>query len=88
MLKHGFEEYNLKRTYSDGYKNTGRKGADFENDKYYMATVTYGIIGQINIFARLGMVGLDVDLDMNFKANIHGTSVSSTTLTLGTSYCF
>ena len=34
------------------------------------------------------LVGLDVDLGMNFKANIQGTFVSSTALTLGISYCF
>ena len=56
MFKQGFEDYDLKRTYSDGTKNTEQKGADFENDQYYMATLTYGIIDQINVFARLGMV--------------------------------
>lgn len=56
MFKQGFEDYDLKRDYSDGYWDTERKGADFENDQYYMATVTYGIIDQINVFARLGMV--------------------------------
>jgi hypothetical protein len=35
-----------------------------------------------------GLVGLDVDLPMGFKANIQGTFVSSTALTIGVSYCF
>ncbi|MFH1080424.1 MAG: hypothetical protein V1766_09235 [Pseudomonadota bacterium] len=39
-----------------------------------------------NKFAAL--VGLDVDLDINFNANIQGTLVSSAALTLGISYCF
>jgi len=78
-LKQGFEDYDLKRTYSDRIpKPPVRKGADFKNDKYYMATVTYGIIDQINVFAKLGMVDggkwLDYqagnswkgDLDSNF----------------------
>jgi len=56
MFKQRFEDYDLKRTYSDGSKNTSRKGCDFENDQYYMATITYGIIDQINVFAKLGMV--------------------------------
>ena len=56
VFKQGFEGYDLKRAYSDGYRDTGRKGADFENDQYYMATVTYGILDQLNVFARLGMV--------------------------------
>jgi outer membrane protein W len=56
MFKQRFEDYDLKRTYSDGSKNISRKGCDFENDQYYMATITYGIIDQINVFAKLGMV--------------------------------
>ena len=34
------------------------------------------------------LMGLDVDLGMNFKANVQGTFVSSTALTVGISYCF
>jgi len=34
------------------------------------------------------LVGMDVDLGKNFKANIQGTFVSRTALTLGISYCF
>ena len=56
VFKQGFEDYDLKRSYSDGDTSTGRKGADFENDQYYMTTVTYGILDEINVFARLGMV--------------------------------
>ena len=56
LFKQQFEDYNLKRTYSDGETSTSKKGTDFEDDKYFMATFTYGIIDQINIFARVGMV--------------------------------
>ena len=73
-----FEDYDLKRTYSDGYRNTDRKGAEFEDDQYYMATITYGVCDRFNLFAALGMAdggkwmdrqaGNDwqADLDSNF----------------------
>ncbi len=79
VFKQGFEDYDLKRTYSDGTANTGRKGADFENDQYYMATVTYGILDQINVFARLGMVDggkwLDYEAGNNWKGNLESNFV-------------
>jgi hypothetical protein len=34
------------------------------------------------------LVGLHVDLGMNFKANVQGTFVSSRALTIGICYCF
>ena len=55
-FKQSFEDYNLSRTYSDGYRDSEKKGADFENDQYYMATLTYGVMDQLNVFAKLGMV--------------------------------
>jgi hypothetical protein len=79
VFKQGFEDYDLKRTYSDGYKDTSRKGADFENDNYYMATLTYGIIDQINVFARLGMVDgakwLDYQPGNNWKGDLESNFV-------------
>lgn len=79
LFKQGFEDYDLKRAYSDGYRNTSRKGTDFEDDKYYMATVTYGIIDQINVFARLGMVDggswLDYQAGNNWKGNLESNFV-------------
>jgi outer membrane protein W len=78
LFKQEFENYDLKRSYSDGYRDQSRKEANFENDQYYMATVTYGILNQINVFARLGMVdggkwmayeagnNWNADLDSNF----------------------
>ncbi|MBC8420933.1 MAG: hypothetical protein ISR62_07845 [Desulfobacteraceae bacterium] len=55
IIKQSFADYELKRTYSNGTHNSSQKGADFEDDGFYMATITYGIIDQINIFARLGL---------------------------------
>jgi hypothetical protein len=79
VFKQGFEDYDLKRTYSDGYKDTSRKGADFENDNYYMATLTYGIIDQINVFARLGIVDgakwLDYQPGNNWKGDLESNFV-------------
>ena len=79
MFKQGFEDYDLKRSYSDGYRDTERKGADFENDKYYMATLTYGIIDQINVFAKLGMVDggkwLDYQAGNNWKGDLESNFV-------------
>ena len=55
-FKQSFEDYDLKRSYSDGDRNSSRKGADFEDDQYYMATFTYGVMDRINVFAKLGVV--------------------------------
>ena len=54
-FKQGFEDYHLNRAYSYGTPDSERKGADFENDRYYMATLTYGIIDRLNVFAKLGV---------------------------------
>jgi len=56
VFKQEFEDYELKKTYSDGTTKSSPKRADIEDDQYYMGTVTYGIIDRINVFARLGMV--------------------------------
>ena len=52
----------------------------------------YGSVNYDSSFSNqnnfTALVGLDVDLGMNFKANIQGTFVSSTALTIGVSYCF
>jgi len=78
-FKQGFEDYDLKRTYSDGYQDSDKKGTDFENDQYYMATFTYGIIDQINVFARLGMVDggkwLDYQAGNNWKGDLESNFV-------------
>ena len=79
MFKQGFEDYDLKRAYSDGYRDTERKGTDFEDDKTYMATLTYGIIDQINVFARVGMVDggkwLDYQAGNNWKGDLESNFV-------------
>ena len=79
MFKQGFEDYDLKRSYSDGYRDKERKGADFENDKTYTATVTYGIIDQINVFVKLGMVDggkwLDYQAGNNWKGDLDSNFV-------------
>jgi hypothetical protein len=73
-FKQSFEDYDLKKTYSDGATDVSRQGADFEDDQYYMATFTYGIIDQINVFARLGMVDggkwLDYHPGNNWEADL------------------
>jgi len=79
VFKQGFENYNLNRTYSDGYRDSGKKSADFENDRYYMGTFTYGILDQINVFARLGVVDgakwMDYEGGNNWKANLESNFV-------------
>ncbi len=79
IFKQGFDDYDLKRTYSNGHTNTSRKGSDFENDQYYMATVTYGIIDQTNLFAKLGIVDggkwLDYQAGNNWKGDLESNFV-------------
>ncbi len=79
MFKQGFEDYDLKRTYSNDTPDTERKGADFEDDQYYMATFTYGVIDQINVFAKLGMVDggkwLDQQAGNNWKGDLESNFV-------------
>ena len=79
QFKQRFQDYDLSRSYSDGYRDSGKKGADFENDQYYMATFTYGIIDKINVFAKLGMVDggkwLDHEPGNNWKGNLESNFV-------------
>jgi len=55
IIKQSFADYDLNRAYSNGTHDTERKSADFEDDGFYMATITYGIIDEINVFASLGL---------------------------------
>ena len=77
----GFEDYDLHRAYSDGATDTARKEADFENDQYYAATVIYGILDQLNVFAILGMVDggkwLDYESGNVWKGNLDSQFVWS-----------
>ncbi|OQY43571.1 MAG: hypothetical protein B6242_14405 [Anaerolineaceae bacterium 4572_78] len=56
IFTQNFEDYDLKRTYSDGGRNVSEKGAEFKDDKYSMITLTYGVMEQLNLFATLGVV--------------------------------
>jgi len=74
VFEQEFDHYELKRTYSGGYHDESRKEADFENDQYYLATVTYGILDRINVFARLGIVDggkwVDHEAGNNWKGDL------------------
>lgn len=79
IIKQSFAGYELKRTYSNGTSNSSRKGADFEDDGFYMATITYGIIDQINVFARLGLASggkwIDKQPGNDWKGNLESQFV-------------
>jgi len=79
MFKQPFEDYDLKRTYADGSQKIDQKGTDFENDQFYMATVTYGVLDRINVFARLGMVDggtwVDHQAGNDWKGNLDSNFV-------------
>ena len=74
VFKQQFEDYDLKRTYSDGHKRTSRNGSYFEGDQYYTTTITYGVIDRINVYARLGLVDngtwTDQEPGNNWKADL------------------
>jgi hypothetical protein len=55
MIKQSFEDHRLNRSYSNGTSDTSKVGTDFEDDVFYMATVTYGVLDRLNVFARLGL---------------------------------
>ena len=73
-VKQNFSDYTLDRSYSNGTHDSSRVGADFENDAFYMATITYGIFDQLNVFARLGLADggkwLDYQAGNNWKADL------------------
>ncbi len=77
--KQRFSDYRLNRTYSDGTTDSSRVGADFENDAFYMATVTYGIFDRVNVFARLGVADggdwKDYQAGNNWKASLESNFV-------------
>ncbi len=54
-IKQSFSNYTLNRTYSNGTSDSSRAGADFKDDAFYMATITYGVLDRLNVFARLGL---------------------------------
>ncbi len=78
-VKQSFSDYTLYRTFSNGTHNSSRVGADFENDAFYMATVTYGLLDRLNVFARLGLANggewKDYQAGNNWKANLESNFV-------------
>ena len=73
-VKQSFSDYTLDRSYSNGTQDFSKVGADFENDAFYMATITYGVFDQLNVFARLGLADggtwLDYQPGNNWKADL------------------
>ncbi len=50
------EDYDLRREYSTGSVDGVRKGADFEDDGCYLATVSYGLTDRVTLLVGLGAV--------------------------------
>jgi len=57
MIHQSFGEYDLQRAYSDGTGGTDVKEARFEVDEIYAATVAYGLLDRVNVFASVGTTG-------------------------------
>ena len=79
VIKQSFSDYTLNRSYSNGTSGSSRVGADFEDDAYYMATVTYGVLDKFNVFARLGLADggkwLDYQAGNNWDAKLESNFV-------------
>jgi len=56
VFEQTFDDYDLERKGSDGSASTTRRSAKFENDQFYVATITYGFIDRLNLFVKLGLV--------------------------------
>jgi hypothetical protein len=73
-IKQSYSNYDLNRTFSNGMASTSRNGADFYDDAFYMATITYGLFDKLNIFARLGVANggewKDYHPGNNWKADL------------------
>jgi len=78
-IKQSFSNYTLSRTYSNGTSDSSRAGADFKDDAFYMATITYGVLDRLNVFARLGLADggewKDYQAGNNWKANLESNFV-------------
>jgi len=78
-IKQTFSDYRLDRSYANGTSDSSRVGADFENDAFYMATVTYGVLDRLNVFARLGLADggdwLDYQPGNNWKGKLESNFV-------------
>mgnify|MGYP003957312829 FL=1 len=77
--KQSFSDYRLNRSFSNGASDSSQVGADFENDAFYMATVTYGVLDRLNVFARLGLADggdwLDYQPGNNWKGKLESNFV-------------
>ena len=56
VFKQTFDDYDLESKSSDGSVDTARRSAKFENDRFLLATITYGLIDRLNLFVKLGLV--------------------------------
>lgn len=74
-----FSDYELRRSFSNGTHDSSRKDADFENDGFYMATITYGLIDRINLFAKFGLADggkwIDHQAGNDWKGNLESQFV-------------
>ncbi len=65
LFEQQFEEYSLRRS-AAAASDTQRKSAEFKDDIFYLATVSYGITDRLDLFAKSGVVDggewKDVDL--------------------------
>ena len=86
VIKQSFSDYTLDRSYSNGTSDSSRAGADFENDAYYMATVTYGVLDKLNVFARLGLADGGKWLDYQAGNNWDGKLESNFVWALGAKF--
>jgi len=55
LFEQKFEDYSLKRS-TAAASDTERKSAEFKEDKFYLATVSYGFTDWLDVFAKLGVV--------------------------------
>ncbi len=78
-IKQSFSNYRLNRAYSNGTSDSSRVGADFEDDAFYMATMTYGLFDRLNLFARLELADggnwLDYQAGNNWKGKLDSNFV-------------
>ena len=77
--KQSFSDYRLNKSYSNGKSDSSKVGTDFENDAFYMATITYGVLNRFNVFARLGLADggdwLDYQSGNNWKGKLESNFV-------------
>jgi len=58
VFKQAFEDFTVNRVFSNGTITTQREeNTSFEDDAFAVATVTYGLMDRLNLFAKSGVVG-------------------------------